>query len=416
MSLWNKKHNKYLQIKNNIHFWHESHKWKRDKGIILFGGWFGERYADTSRYLFQYLSDNKEKYAFTHVVWVTRSEKVKNEIRALGYEAYMLDSNESILFHQKAATHIICNRPDTGVLYAGDIMGYYSYGAHKINLWHGVMPMKGVASASNEYKAKKKAHPLFCLVQEFLIAHSKLYRAFFCLQGGWGDCYFLSVTPAGTDILQKFFLLPRNHYIETGNPRVCGKVSYTEREAQVIQTITKNNKTILYLPTFRESNSSFDFKNIAKPLQNYLQEKNILWIQKAHTAADSATYSNQQIGNILYLSSDFDINTIIKDVSMIVTDFSSVAADAMYYYKPIIYYMPDYDEYMHKDRGFVLDPNSVIVGPQAFNLQELQEEINKTFKSTFVPGKKYLETRLKYWGPDKSMEEIWKDICKAIHL
>lgn len=407
---------KLSAIRNNLNDWNDSRKWNRDKSIVLFGAWFGERYADTSRYLFQYLSDNKEKYGLTHVVWVTRSEVVKDEIADLGYEAYMMDSEESLYYHKTAATHVICNMSDISSIYAEDIMGRYSFGAHKVNLWHGVMPMKGVAAASNSYKKQKQSFPLLYMLSEFLSKHCRLYRCLMHSHGGWGDCFYLSVTPTGTDMLQKFFLLPRNHFIETGNPRVCGSVSFTKREKEFYSILKQYRKSILYLPTFRDANSSFDFNHVAEPLQDFLKEKGILWIQKAHTAAASATYTYRQEGNIISLSSDFDINSIMKDITLLVTDFSSVAADAMYYYKPIIYYMPDYDEYMNKDRGFVVDPETIIMGPKTFNSDELRQVILENIDTSFSPGQRYLDTRFKYWGPDKSMDEIWNDIKKTIHL
>ncbi|MEG0834717.1 MAG: CDP-glycerol glycerophosphotransferase family protein [Christensenellaceae bacterium] len=416
MGIWHRITKKTENIWDNILWWKQSKKWKRDDCVVLFGAWFGERYADTSRYLYQFLSDNKEKYGLTRVVWATRSEVVRTEITNLGYEAYLLDSEESIRYHQIAGTHIICNMADTGDLYSGDLMGQYSYGARKVNLWHGVMPMKGVASASNEYKAKKKASPIRCRIQEFLIGQSKIYRSFVNTHGGWGDCYYLSVTPAGTDILRQFFMLPQNHFIETGNPRVCGQVSYTDREKQFVEILKDYNKVILYLPTFRDPNSSFDYSHVAEPTQPFLRKENALWVQKAHSAASSATYSYQKEGNIVYLSSDFDINSIMQDITLLVTDFSSVAADAMYYYKPIIYYMPDYEEYLSKDRGFVIDPETVMMGSKAFNLDELQEKMGGLLNSTFLPDKKYEDTRFRFWGPDKTMDEIWIDIARTIKL
>lgn len=408
--------NKLLSIKDNISWRRRSRKWKRNNSIVLFGSWFGERYADTSRFLFQFLSDNKERYGLTHVVWVTRSSTIRDEISALGYEVYLMDSMESVRYHQVAGAHFICNMPDNNDgIHDGDIMGKYSYGAKKVNLWHGVMAMKGVAAASNEYKRRKKAKPIMTGMIEFLNKHCKLYRSV-CLSGGWGDCYYLSVTPAGTDILNKFFLIPKDHFIETGNPRVCCNVKYTENEKQIISTIKKFNKIILYLPTFRDSDSSFNYNHVASSLHDYLKENQILWVQKAHSATSSATYANKYDGNILSLSSDFDINSIMKDITLLVTDFSSVAADAMYYNKPIIYYMPDYEEYLSKDRGFVIDPETIMMGPKASNIHDLRSYISNYLSCTFEPDNKYRETRLRFWGPAKTMDDIWHDIKKAIQL
>ena len=86
--------------------------WKKDKNAVLIGSWFGEKFADNSRFLFQYLSDNKKELGLSHVGWVTRSEQVFNELSDMGYEVYMMDSRESIQFHKKALYHIICDSFD----------------------------------------------------------------------------------------------------------------------------------------------------------------------------------------------------------------------------------------------------------------------------------------------------------------
>ena len=99
--------------------------WPRDKNIWLFGSWMGEKFADNSRFLFQYLHENKSKFGIRKVVWVTNNSDVLEEIRSLGYEAYLMDTQESKYFHLKAGVHVICNSRDT------DICTKYSFGAKK---------------------------------------------------------------------------------------------------------------------------------------------------------------------------------------------------------------------------------------------------------------------------------------------
>ena len=156
-------------ILENITLAVQSLFWRRNRDTILFGGWFGERFADTSRFLFQFLSDNKKLYKLSHVVWVTRSHQVCEEIRSLGYEAYIIGTSESDYFHKRASIHFICNMSNVTSGYETDIDTKFSFGAKRVNLWHGVMPMKGVSYASNDYKNKKAAHPFICRMQELLI-------------------------------------------------------------------------------------------------------------------------------------------------------------------------------------------------------------------------------------------------------
>ena len=107
---------------------------RRDMKTVLFGAWFGEKFSDNPRFLFQYLSENRSALGLNRVVWVTRDEAVCETIREMGYEAYMMDSEESLRCHRTAGVHIICNgAADDPANPHADILGRYSTGAVKIN-------------------------------------------------------------------------------------------------------------------------------------------------------------------------------------------------------------------------------------------------------------------------------------------
>ena len=387
---------------------------KRNRKVILFGSWFGERYADTSRFLFQYLSRNKKQLGLEHVVWVTRNEEILKTVRDLGYEAYLIGSEESNYYHKIAGYHIVCNRPNDGAGFQGDIEGFYSFGAKRLNLWHGVMPLKGVGNATNTYKRYKQEHPYLVAFKEFLSDHFKAYRILFHDIGGWGDCYYLSVTPEGTKILKQFFRMPDNHYIETTNPRIKECYSYTDSEIALIERIKKSNYVILYTPTFRDKESTFDFYSAGLYVMESVEDESVLWIQKPHSAAIVES-EHARSKNIIDLPSAFDLNIIMPYINLLITDYSSVAADAMYYYKPILYYMPDMEEYAQKDRGFLSDPKDLMVSEIITTPENLVGSIYQCLsKKDIAISDKYKRIRDVFWGPEKSFAEIWDDINKAM--
>lgn len=402
-------------IFSNVLWAARSLMWKRDKGTVLVGAWFGERFADTSRYLYQYLYDHKTELNLKKVVWVTRSERILSVMKNMGYEVYLMDSEESIYFHKRAGYHIICNFSNNNSVYKSDILCKYSYRAIRINLWHGVMPMKGVAAATSEYRRNKEKHPVSYAMKEWLLLHCKIYRTLFISEGGWGDCYYLSTTKAGTEVMRQFFVLPMNKFLETANPRSCDLPKLTTEEIEVKKILSSYKKTVLYLPTFREKAKGFDPTQVAISMQRFLESNEILWVQKGHSADSRVGTEGEKDGNILNLPSDFDINNIMEDITVLVTDYSTAAADAMLYWKPVLYYMPDYDEYMSADRGFVVNPLDVMCGPMFKTLEELKEGILDVAlgKSYFEPSIKYVETRYKYWGEEKPMSLIWSDILSA---
>ena len=41
---------------------------RRDKKVLLFGSWMGNRFADNSRFLFQHLAAHRDAYGLKHIV------------------------------------------------------------------------------------------------------------------------------------------------------------------------------------------------------------------------------------------------------------------------------------------------------------------------------------------------------------
>ena len=83
---WRFNMKKLIFLLKNVKDWFNSIFYHRDPSIVLFGAWFGERFADNSRNLYQYLFTNKEQYGLSHVVWVTRSADIMKEMLNMGYE------------------------------------------------------------------------------------------------------------------------------------------------------------------------------------------------------------------------------------------------------------------------------------------------------------------------------------------
>lgn len=385
--------------------------WKRDSSIILFGSWFGEKFADNSRFLYQYLSEHKDDYGLTHVVWVSRLQSVVDIVRNLGYEAYLMDSKESIFFHKTAKYHIICNASNSISEYKADILSEYSWGAIRINLWHGSLGFKNVGMNSNEYLLRKKQHRILYSIKEFF-HKSSLYRKFVESVGGWGDSYFLSQTPVTTHELWCNTQLPLENYIEAGTPRVSYFPRMTEEEKRIINYIKQFKKTIIYLPTFRAGDDSFDFREAGKGLKAYLKAHNYLWIEKVHSAS---SLKKEEYGtNILNLPHDFDINLLVPHVDMMVSDYSSAVGEAMFFYKPVVFYVPDFDKYRSGDRGLVYNFEDLMCGPKARTLYELQNMIDSLLNKDFKPDAHYLDVRYKHYGPKKSIVKIWEGIFEGI--
>lgn len=391
----------------------KSIKYKRDKSIVILDAWFGKRYADNSRYLYEYLSKNKEFLGLSHVVWVSRNPDIVEFLNNKGYEAYAIDSKESVYYHKKAYYHICNNSPTTHDGYLGELLTEFSFGAKRINLWHGTGAIKNVCFASNDYKRKTLSHPILYKIKNNLYKNFSLYRSLFSGNDSWNDCYYLSTSQSERDKMMYFFNLPYSKIIISGYPRNCKNIDLTKEELNIIKEIKKHKFSILYLPTFRWEGSDFDYKKVAMKIHPILIQKDILWIQKAHSVNnDASNYSINE--NILTLDSDFDVNTITPYVTAITTDYSSILADALYHRKPVYLYVPDYKEYVEGERGISVDGEYLLSsGFKFYDLEGFYNFLERSSFKEFPPN--YEDVRKKIWGEkDKEIGDIWEDIKKQV--
>lgn len=393
---------KYLGITILNFFNHIKYKFKkRDYSIVVFGAWGGKTFSDNSRFLFQYLSKNADELCLSNVVWITEENAIKEFLTEFGYQCYLKDSKEAKRYLKKAGYHLVCCGGD-------DIGGKYSYNAIKINLWHGLAGIKGVNFASNEYLMFKKQHPLIYKI--LLSCYSfKFIRKNLVLKGGWNDCYYISTTRFETELMRKYFALPDSNFIEASYARLCPCVKLLPEEEKLIEKI-KDRKVILYLPTFRNKDAEYVVPTSDKSFNKFLEENNILWIEKKHAVAKSDKFEKESI-NIIRLDAAFDINVIVPYVKVVVSDYSSVVFDALYHNIPVFFYTPDINYYADADRGFVLPIDEFMFGKQASTVDELKnllEKYNEDFKASMP--KNIDEFRDKFWNTNMGYEEIWNRI------
>lgn len=385
---------------------------RRDKRIVLFGAWMGEKYADNSRFLFQFLTQNKKRYNIKKVVWVTRNAEVNQNLLDHGFESYIIGSKESNYWHLKSGIHIMCNMAAQSGKHRPDIDVRLSTGAKKIQLWHGV-GIKAVGAKSNNSTNGQKKQRSQWLVN---FANLKIIRRIGFL-GGWGEPKLLCTSELNKRInLGNSKIHSENAFI-SAYPRYCECTFFLDSEKEVIQKISKSKLSILYLPTFRDGESTFVHPTSNDAFLSFLKERGILWIQKPHQADMNRECFNEN-ECVLNLDADFDINSILHDVSVIISDYSSAAFDAIYLKKPVIMFVPDLDEYLNGPNGLLMDLRDLCPSLLATNQNELTQAIEDVLNGTYFNDirNETLNTMRKDFFSNKVADYnmIWKDITEAI--
>ncbi|MGC6769604.1 CDP-glycerol glycerophosphotransferase family protein [Enterococcus sp. LJL51] len=347
---------------------------RRDKDIVLIGAWMGEKFTDNSRYLYQYLHYNKQSLKLNRVIWVTRNKALLAELQSKNYECYKMNSLKSLYFHLKSGVHIVCNVPHSTKKYKGDILGELSLGAKRIQLWHGI-PLKGVGNTISTNSAiQATSNPIRKLSKS--LKKFYLFKHLIHVSGGWDDFRLLSTSKDVSKRFERIFDISPNKIIDSSYPRNCECLEYLQKEQEVLDRISSAEFTVLYLPTFREGNIKFAYPLDTEEINKLIDKHSILWIEKPHSADNNfGKRSNNLSKCTLLLESEFDINTIVPKVDLIITDYSSVSFDAIYYNKKVIYYIPDFDNYISNERGLSSGFDENTAGFMAKSIEKLSESI-----------------------------------------
>lgn len=229
-----------------------------------------------------------------------------------------------------------------------------------VNLWHG-MPLKKVGAYDNKSFMQKSS---------FAISTSKFYQS----------------------IISKAFLIQLEHVLISGQPKndllfldldVLSKLNVDKKKYSFI---------ILWTPTYRKSKvgdvrldghyeGEFPAINNEKliELNSYLNELNMFMIIKLHPMDVSNDKKYREYSNISIITNDkfnelnVTLNSLLNNIDVLLTDFSSIYIDFLLLNRPIAFLCDDIEHYS-ASRGFVISNiNSIMPGDKLKNIKELQQ-------------------------------------------
>ena len=336
----------------------------RKKSSWVFGSGVGMNFNDNAKYLFLYCSLKKEINSY----WITKNKALVESLRNDGLKSHYKYSLLGIWLSISSKVYIYDSRISC-------INNWTSAGAFKVSLWHG-SPLKTI---DRDIKVKNNAFylgnhtwgikrylvrmimPEWFVVPDLMIATSEKVKGYFNSAFG---CKKIQITG-----------YPRNDIINDSTLYA----KYLTFEHSIIKSIT-TEKTILYAPTFRDTNR-FDRKTPIKwrCLNNLLKKNDTTLLIKLHRFDYSITIK-ENFSNIQLLNNESDIYPIFPKVDLLITDYSSIFFDFLLTDKPVLFYPYDKDDYLTKDRSMYDEYNSVTPGYKAYNFKELYEKLELFFK------------------------------------
>ncbi|MBE0515255.1 MAG: CDP-glycerol glycerophosphotransferase family protein [Sulfurimonas sp.] len=346
----------------------------------IFGAWFGEKYFDNPKFLFEHL---KKNYPQINAIWVTKDQSICN-----GQDILYKYSLKAFTLSLQASVFIVTHSTFL------DIYRFINtYKRYSIQLWHGI-PIKKIGSDDKASDLKNK-------IKLFLFPFLK-------------EKYSLVISSSSSDKknMSTAFSVPIEKVAITGYPR---------NDVFIKQQYNNDKLKILYAPTLRDKvddeinlfdDFGFDIKSVLKILKEY----RIFLDIKMHPANKIDTKFKNSIKSeyIHFLESKIEINEIIQDYSMVISDYSGLYVDYLLTNRPIIFAPFDYEKYITKDRELYYDYDEVTPGPKCKNWDEVLEWVVK-FKENpelYKEDREALKNRFHKYQDGKSCERVYREIIK----
>ena len=362
----------------------------RNKKVWIFGAWYGEKYSDNVKVLFEYVNENLPEIK---TIWLTRNRTVIEQLELENKNVANINGIRGIYYSLIAGKVIFSSGKN-------DVNKFFINGAILINTWHGA-PMKKIglddkfASTSNSWKGIIRY--LFPFIWEYNVD------------------FLVSIAEVFNSNLCTAFNLRNDQIILSGYPR-CDLLFNTDLHYLTLKWDNMFNKPrkIMYLPTFRSEVDAFlPFENFGFEEDvwgDYLKESNSILISKGHFI-DKKIGDSSKVERIIHISDDAvpELNDLLKDIDVLITDYSGVYFDFLLTDKPIILAPFDLEVYLSESRELYFEYYDVVCGPVTINwdqiLKYLQMPTNEIFNEHNYNQKKIYFNKYCSGGNAKRLTE-----------
>ncbi|MDN6871699.1 CDP-glycerol glycerophosphotransferase family protein [Pseudomonas citronellolis] len=316
---------------------------KRDQNKIVFGCHLGTPAGNILSFYKHCLAADENKKIF----WIAGNEETFQVLDREGYPVIRKKSLKGI--YTCLTAKFFCYSS-----YISDISFTLSRNSKPINLWHGTPLKKIEADIQNGiYSIRYKHQWIFRFIQPWIFI--KPYRMF-------------TSSDYERACFETAFKITKSEFYPSYPPRLIG---LRRRNTQ------SEYKRILLAPTFRDGGSTnYDALVDLKRINDYCKENNITITIKSHpadTSFDDLDY--QELSHIELAHRLTNIYTLLPEVDLVITDYSSIFFDCHYLSIPFLLHWPDLRFYTSNCREFYFDPQQILTEQISQNDDELIKNI-----------------------------------------
>jgi len=380
----------------------------KDENLFLLGAFHSKYLKDNAYYFYDYLSKEHKEINFVMLISNPDArkniEKLYENIRV--YDPFSLRGFYHAL---KAKVLILIANLSTEI----ETSFFFSRRKVVVNFWHGI-PLKGVCLTDSEWDARQRKYYQLreSARYDIFTASSKLERMINAASFGVS---YSKIPITGS---------PRNDYLyHYLNGNIQGK-----RVLDFFPALDyEPEKILLYAPTKRESGAPilFPFADLdLGALDRFFVENRLLMVLRGHFSnvtnetygiLDFKEYENFRTIVDLNIDKVDNVNDILWDIDILITDYSGIYWDFLLLNRPIIFFPYDIDEYK-RSPGIQFSYELITAGPKINNQKEFILKIKDYLNDPYIDsGKRVFIRDLMHEHFDgKACDRILFEIKKQI--
>ncbi len=379
----------------------------RNKFIWIYGAWYGRKYNDNSRALFEYVCQNDSDI---RSIWLTKNCNVRDYLNKKGYECYLENSLRGIFLSLRAKVIIVSSGKS-------DVNRFTITGAKVINLWHGA-PMKRIGLDDNVV-SKRRAQSNREINGE--IFWNIIPKYFYPFLYEYNYDYMVSTAPTFSSKLQSAFDMPIDHIMLTGYPR--NDMLFAKNKSELAVSLANKyhyKHLFLYLPTFRSGktlNEMLDDSSFDEVRMNELMTQvDGIFVIKGHFA--SSANAEDKASRVVVVDDEelFDLNHFMKDADVLLTDYSGCYFDFLLLNKMVIFTPFDHSDYVASDRQLYFNYRKIASGPIANDWLDVNLQILEFCNGvdSFAKRRESLNSYFNYYHDNHSSDRVYQSIKRSV--
>ena len=323
----------------------------KDKNLIMCSSWFGKKYLDSPRYMYEYLLSSSS----FDVYWFTKNKELYMQLKREGKPVVYAYSITGIIKQLRTKLFI------SSVEFYD--FNYFTFGRSiLLDLNHG-FPIKQSGFEIPTYNKRQQAF-------------DKMLRKGVSLYKTASSDFVKTILCRAEDVSS-------SQIIFCNKPRIDAFYDASLREGnnKIVDRIKGDKKAIVYMPTHRMAGAvPINIEEILDldSLEKLCKEINAVFIIKKHYYHLKEKTDLSKYSHIFDISHEnIEIQTLLYQADVLISDYSAAYIDFLVLDRPIIFYAYDYEDYIKNERNLYIKFDDIDAGYKAYKYEQLHNALKQ---------------------------------------